>query len=65
MILSDDDLEGGEAAGRIRRHTDAMQGLPLVTLSDEELSEHEAFLDMLDKKSGGNCAWRQELVEAE
>jgi len=65
LILSDDDLEGGEAAGRIKRHTDAMQGLPLVTLSNEELAEHEAFLDMLDKKSGGNCAWRQELVEAE
>ncbi|WP_415894708.1 DNA polymerase III subunit epsilon [Neptuniibacter sp. PT34_22] len=63
LSLSDD--ETGGDAGQIRRHADALQGLPLVTLSDEELSEHEAFLNMLDKKAGGSCTWRQELVEAE
>ncbi|WP_415891169.1 DNA polymerase III subunit epsilon [Neptuniibacter sp. SY11_33] len=63
-LMLSDDAAGGDA-GQIRRHADALQGLPLVTLSDEELAEHEAFLNMLDKKAGGSCTWRQELVEAE
>ena len=34
-------------------------GAPLVIApSAEELAAHEAYLEMLDKKSGGRCLWR-------
>ncbi len=34
-------------------------GTPLVIApSAEELAAHEAYLEMLDKKSGGRCLWR-------
>lgn len=33
--------------------------LKVVPASEEELSAHAAFMDMLDKKSAGQCVWRQ------
>jgi DNA polymerase-3 subunit epsilon len=50
----DGDDDEGEPIRRVADATD----LPVVSASDDELAAHEAFLDLLDKKSGGNCVWR-------
>ncbi|KWZ46496.1 DNA polymerase III subunit epsilon [Burkholderia savannae] len=34
--------------------------LPVLTATDEELAEHEAQLDALDKSVKGACVWRKE-----
>ncbi|WP_151670714.1 DNA polymerase III subunit epsilon [Nitrincola schmidtii] len=34
--------------------------LKVIPPSDEELNAHAAFIEMLDKKSGGQCLWRQQ-----
>lgn len=36
--------------------------LAVIRASDEELAAHEAKLQVLDKASGGNCAWLKELT---
>ena len=33
--------------------------LKVIPASDDELSAHAAFIEMLDKKSGGQCLWKQ------
>ncbi|WP_432695394.1 DNA polymerase III subunit epsilon [Marinobacterium sp. YM272] len=48
---------GGEA---IRRVADAFD-LPVPKACEEDLAAHEAFLDLLDKKAGGQCLWREQL----
>lgn len=37
-------------------------GFAAVTLSEEELEAHNAYLEQLDKKSKGNCLWLKRLV---
>ena len=33
--------------------------LPVIAPTAEELAAHQAWLDELDKKSGGKCLWKQ------
>ena len=33
--------------------------LPVIAPSDEELKDHHAFLELLDKKSNGQCVWKK------
>jgi len=37
-------------------------GLPVIGASAEELAEHEAYLDALDKAAGKPCVWRAETA---
>jgi DNA polymerase III subunit epsilon len=33
--------------------------LPVISASAEELAAHQAWLEEIDKKSGGKCVWKQ------
>jgi DNA polymerase-3 subunit epsilon len=58
LILSVDGQDDGEGGETIRRvAADLVEGLQVIKASDEELAAHEAFLDLLDKKSDG-AVWR-------
>ncbi|SEG00563.1 DNA polymerase III subunit epsilon [Marinobacterium lutimaris] len=54
----DSDDEGG--AEKLRRVADALD-LPVPQAAGEDLAAHEVFLDLLDKKAGGQCLWRNQL----
>lgn len=59
LLLSDDGGDGQSGSGQIRRVGEEALGLPLISVPETELTEHEKFLDLLDKKSGDTCMWRQ------
>jgi DNA polymerase-3 subunit epsilon len=50
-----DDEGGDEPIRRVEGAAD----LPIITAGQAELEAHEAFLNLLDKKVGGACLWRQ------
>jgi len=63
LMLGAEGEEGADGeAGAVRR-VEGADALPLIQVCDEDLQAHTAFLDMLDKKSGGECVWRIETVE--
>jgi DNA polymerase-3 subunit epsilon len=43
----------------IRRVAAARAALPVIGPTQEELAAHQAWLDEIDKKSGGRCVWRR------
>lgn len=57
---ADGSNEGDEPIRRLSGATD----LPVPKASDEELAAHEAFLELLEKKSAGNCVWRSGGADA-
>ncbi len=66
-------LTGGQTTLSLSDHEDSVQGdqtlinrvgeealtLSVIKATENELAEHEAFLNMLDKKSGDTCLWRK------
>jgi len=60
------DGDAGEAgdAGVIRR-VEGQFDLPVIMASEDEVEAHEAFLSVLDKKSGGASVWRQLSADAD
>lgn len=56
LAAEDSQSDGGDV--EIRQLSQVAEGLPVVLASEEELLEHNAFLDLLDKKVGGECQWR-------
>ncbi|EAR60502.1 DNA polymerase III subunit epsilon [Neptuniibacter caesariensis] len=54
--------DDGEGAGAVIKRLSGADDLPLVQISENDQQEHDKFLKMLDKKSGGECLW---LAEAE
>lgn len=57
LVLGHEGDEGDGGAGGIRRLEGDHWELAVPRASDEELAAHEAFLALLDKKSGGACVW--------
>lgn len=61
--LFDDARDGTAAAAavqsEIRRIVVARGALPVIAPTAEELAAHEAWLEELDKRSGGQCLWRK------
>ncbi len=49
----------------IRRLDPNRPKLPVIAASAEELAAHQAWLDELDKKSGGKCVWKKIEVASE
>jgi len=47
------------ASTDIRRLDPNRQKLPVIPASSEELAAHQAWLEELDKKSGGQCVWKK------
>lgn len=50
----------GVVAQQIRRVAAGRAALPVVAPSAAELAAHSAWLEEIDKKSGGKCLWKQE-----
>lgn len=57
LQLGQGDSEDGEGAEPIRRVDASGLVLPVIYAGADELAQHEAFLDLLDKKSEG-AVWR-------
>lgn len=43
----------------IRRLPETRPALPIPRSSEAELARHHAYLQMIERMSGGNCLWRQ------
>ena len=56
---SDGDSYGGEV---IKRVNTELWELPVVAASADEEAIHQGFLDVLDKKAGGESVWRSRLA---
>ncbi len=50
------------ATNEIRRLPTNRRPLPVITMSEEELTLHEQKLAAIDKSSGGNCIWLKDLA---
>lgn len=60
LVLGHEGDEGVGGIGGIRRVEGDHWELAVPRASDEEQAAHEAFLALLDKKSGGGCLWLKE-----
>ena len=58
--LTLDDADGGSGVEAIKKLSNERSTLKILKASHEELEAHEQYLDMLEKKSGGNVLWRQD-----
>ena len=66
LVLAHEGEEGGMGqAGVIHRVQGDHWKLAVPRATDEEMKEHEAFLALLDKKSGGECVWLQNGSDGE
>lgn len=58
-----EELHGGSKSGAVqasaRRLDPNRPLLPVVAVSPDELAAHRAWLEELDKASGGRCLWKQ------
>lgn len=62
LLLSDEEQQeqtGGTKRSSIRRLSTQRQALKVIMASADELVKHQERLDEVDKKSGGQCLWRQ------
>ena len=57
LVLGHEGDEGVGGIGGIRRVEGDHWELTVPRANDEEQAAHEAFLALLDKKSGGGCLW--------
>ncbi|WP_372832583.1 DNA polymerase III subunit epsilon [Pontibacterium sp.] len=57
LVLGHEGDEGVGGIGGIRRVEGDHWELTVPRATDEEQAAHEAFLALLDKKSGGGCLW--------
>ncbi|UBX47658.1 DNA polymerase III subunit epsilon [Providencia alcalifaciens] len=55
----DSESSNTEQANEIQRIERPVSGLKIIYASAEEIAEHEARLDIVDKKGGKPCLWRQ------
>lgn len=60
LVMSDvDDDHGGQASGESAPAIDLRSyRLPVLQPNEQELAAHEAYLDEVDKASGGKTIWR-------
>ncbi len=61
----DGDSANNKTEQGIQRITRPTSGLSVIYASDEEIVAHEARLDIVDKKGGKPCLWRQPVDEDE
>lgn len=55
----DSESSNTEQGNEIQRIERPASGLKIIYASDEEIAEHESRLDIVDKKGGKPCLWRQ------
>ena len=58
LSLSGDDEGDSLVQTRVRRVRRPVAGLKVIALKPDEVSDHEARLDAIDKAYGGHCLWR-------
>lgn len=65
LLLSDSDGDQGQEGDEvvIKRIGAESLGLTVIAATGDELVEHEAFLNRLDKSAGGECVWRKPAAE--
>jgi len=64
LLIDTDENDKANGAGMVLARFDASD-LPVIKASDEELAEHDAYLQALDKSAGGACIWRKLEAPAE
>ncbi|EKT54367.1 DNA polymerase III subunit epsilon [Providencia burhodogranariea] len=55
----DNDSSNENYVEQVQRIERPSSGLKVLYATDDELAEHEKRLDIVDKKSGNSCLWRQ------
>lgn len=60
-LSSEEEGSGSGEEQGIHRLSSERRPLPVITASDEELAQHRELLELIDKKSGGSCAWKEPL----
>ena len=58
LTLDNADGSGEGNVEAINKISGERRPLKILTASESEIKAHEAYLDMLDKKAGGNVIWR-------
>lgn len=58
LLTEEDTNDGSTSVSAIRRLNADRAPLKVVTANADELRSHEVRLDEIDKKSAGNCLWR-------
>ncbi len=61
----DSESSNSQSEQEILRVSRPTNGLTVLYASDEEIAAHEARLDIVDKKGGKPCLWRQSIDEEE
>ena len=59
LSLGSGSEDGGQAAIAIRRLKAERKPLKIVHASEDELAAHRKCLARIEKKSGGNCVWKE------
>jgi DNA polymerase-3 subunit epsilon len=57
LLLSDEEGSDGAKNNSIRRLDSSRLPLTVVSANSDEISQHQAILENVDKASGGNCVW--------
>lgn len=64
LILAEEEDEGGnDGMIEVKKLSSTVDNLVVITASEAELAEHQAFVRLLDKKSGGESLYRQQEGE--
>ncbi len=59
LSLGGHDEEKGQLQGSvIKRLSTDRKPLPVIHANNEELEQHDTLLDLISKKSGGSCLWK-------
>src|SRR5699024_3575958 len=61
----DSESSNSQSEQEILRVSRPTNGITVLYASDEEIEAHEARLDIVDKKGGKPCLWRQSIDEEE
>ena len=61
LSLGSNDESGAQQQQGIRRLSADRRPLPVLQASADEMKLHDELLEIIDKKSGGSCLWKETL----
>ena len=61
LLAGEGEKESADGGIEVRKLNSAVGDLKVITPTAEELTEHAAFVKMLDKKSGGECLYSKQI----
>jgi DNA polymerase III, epsilon subunit, Proteobacterial len=59
LSLDDQTLPGGQGVKLHRQLDNDRPQLPVIVPTEEELAAHQKRLEVIDRKSGGKCVWKE------